>query len=55
MKDKILEYIKSLHWKFLFIAAAFCIGLAIVNNLRVTEEKSVAWLGTQDVLTKPGE
>ncbi len=53
MKNRILKYIKSFHWKFLFLFAAFCVALAIVNNFRVGDEKSVEWIGTQDVLAKP--
>lgn len=53
MKEKLLAYIKSFHWKFLFLFAAFCIALAIANNFRVSDDKSVEWFGTQKVLEKP--
>ncbi|MCI5600778.1 MAG: hypothetical protein SOZ02_01915 [Hallerella porci] len=53
MKEKILRYIKSFHWKFLFIFAAACILLALLNNLRVSDDKSVEWIGTQKVMEKP--
>lgn len=53
MKEKLIAYIKSFHWKFLFLFAAFCILLAIVNNVRVDDDKSVEWFGSQKVLEKP--
>lgn len=53
--DKALSYLKSLNWIVLLGIAAFCIALAIVNNLRVDEAKSVDWIGSQDVLAKPAE
>lgn len=53
MKKKLFAYIKSFHWKFLFLFAAFCIALAIINNLRMSDDKSVEWFGTQEVLAKP--
>ena len=53
MKEKILNYIKSFNWKFLFIFAAACILLAIINNIRVDDSKSVEWIGSQEVLEKP--
>ncbi len=53
MKNRILQYIKSFHWKFLLLFAAFCIALGVVNNIRVSDDKSVEWIGTQDVLAKP--
>lgn len=52
---KALAYVKSLNWIVLLGIAAFCIALAIVNNLRVDEAKSVDWIGSQDVLAKPAE
>lgn len=52
---KALAYVKSLNWIVLLGIAAFCIALAIVNNLRVDEAKSVEWIGSQDVLAKPAE
>lgn len=53
MKEKLLAYIKSFQWKFLFLFAAFCIAIAVINNLRVSDDKSVEWFGTQEVLAKP--
>ena len=53
MKEKILQYIKSFNWKLLFIFAAACILLAIINNFRVGEARSVEWIGTQQVMEKP--
>lgn len=53
MKNRLLNYIKSFRWKFLFLFAAFCVALAIVNNLRVDDDKSVDWIGTQEVFAKP--
>ena len=60
MKEKIqkiyqdaLVYLKSLNWIVLLGIAAFSIALAIINNIRVDDAKSVDWIGTQDVLEKP--
>jgi hypothetical protein len=53
MKEKIITYIKSFNLKFLLIAFAFCIVLAIINNVRVDSSKSVEWIGSQKVLEKP--
>ncbi len=57
--QKILEasiaYLKSINWIVLLGIAAFCIILAIVNNIRVSDEKSVDWIGTQDVMEKPAD
>ena len=62
MKEKILKiynlilaYLKTLNWVVLLGIAAFCIVLAIVNNIRVSDEKSVDWIGTQDVMEKPAD
>jgi len=62
MKEKIqkiyqdaLVYLKSLNWIVLLGIAAFSIALAIINNIRVDEAKSVDWIGTQDVLEKPAD
>ena len=62
MKEKIqkiyqdaLVYLKSLNWIVLLGIAAFCIVLAIINNIRVDDAKSVDWIGTQDVLEKPAD
>lgn len=57
--QKILEqakaYLKSLNWIVLLGIAAFCIALAIINNIRVSDEKSVDWIGTQDIMEKPAD
>ena len=62
MKEKIqkiyqdiLVYLKSLNWIVLLGIAAFSIALAIINNIRVDDAKSVDWIGTQDVLEKPAD
>ena len=51
----ILDYLKSLNWIVLLGIAVFCIVLAIVNNIRVSDDKSVDWMGTQDVREKPAD
>jgi len=48
-------YLKSLNWIVLLGLAAFSIALAIVNNIRVDDAKSVEWIGSQEILEKPGE
>ena len=48
-------YLKSLNWIFLLGLAAFCIALAVINNIRVGESKSVDWIGSQEILEKPAE
>ena len=50
-----LVYLKSLNWIILLGIAAFSIALAIINNIRVDDAKSVDWIGTQDVLEKPAD
>ena len=62
MKEKIqkiyqdaLVYLKSLNWIVLLGIAAFSIALAIINNIRVDDAKSVDWIGSQDVLEKPAD
>ena len=50
-----LVYLKSLNWIVLLGIAAFSIALAIINNIRVDNAKSVDWIGTQDVLEKPAD
>lgn len=49
------NYLKSLNWIVLIGIAIFCIALAIINNIRVDDAKSVDWIGSQDVLAKPAE
>ena len=60
MKEKIqkiyqdvLVYLKSLNWIVLLGIAAFSIALAIINNIRVDNAKSVDWIGSQEILEKP--
>lgn len=53
--ESVLAYLKSLNWIVLLGLAAFCISLAIVNNIRVSDEKSVDWIGAQDVMEKPAD
>ena len=38
------NYLKSLNWIVLLGIALFCIALAIVNNIRVDDAKSVTWM-----------
>ncbi len=53
--DFTVSYLKSLNWFVLIGIAVFSIILAIVNNIRVGEEQSVEWIGTQDVMEKPAD
>ena len=48
-------YAKKLNWFVLIGIALFCIVLAIVNNIRVGEGKSIEWIGSQDVMEKPAD
>ena len=50
-----LAYLKSLNWFVLLGIAAFCIVLAIINNVRVDDAKSVTWIGSQEILEKPAD
>ena len=50
-----LAYLKSINWIVLLGIAAFCIILAIGNNIRVSDDKSVEWIGSQDVMEKPAD
>ena len=50
-----LIYLKSLNWIVLLGIAAFCIVLAIINNIRVEDSKSVDWIGSQEILEKPAD
>lgn len=54
-KDWCIKYAKSLNWIVLLGIAAFCIALAIINNIRVEDSKSVEWIGSQEILEKPAE
>lgn len=49
------NYLKSLNWIVLLGIAIFCVILAIINNIRVDDAKSVEWFGSQDVMEKPAE
>ena len=50
-----LVYLKSLNWIVLLGIAAFSIALAIINNIRVDDAKSVDWIGSQEILEKPAD
>jgi hypothetical protein len=45
--------INELNLKFLLGLGLFCVFAAVVNNLRASEDKSVEWIGGQEVLEKP--
>ena len=49
------NYLESLNWVFLLGLAAFSIALAVINNIRVEDSKSVEWIGSQEILAKPDE
>lgn len=49
------NYLKSLNWIVLLGIAAFCVILAIVNNISVEDSKSVEWIGSQEILEKPAD
>ena len=51
----VLVYLKSLNWIVLLGIAAFSIALAIINNIRVDDTKSVDWIGSQEILEKPAD
>ncbi|SMP46407.1 hypothetical protein SAMN05720465_1244 [Fibrobacter sp. UWB10] len=53
--DYTKNYLKSLNWIVLLGIAAFCIALAVINNIRVEDSKSVDWIGSQEILAKPDE
>ena len=55
IKKDALAYLKSLNWIVLLGIAAFCIVLAIINNIRVEDSKSVDWIGSQEILEKPAD
>ncbi len=55
LKTSALVYLKSLNWIVLLGIAAFCIVLAIINNIRVEDSKSVDWIGSQEILEKPAD
>lgn len=54
-KINALAYLKSLNWIVLLGIAAFSIVLAIINNVRVEDAKSVDWIGSQEILEKPAD
>ena len=54
-KNNALAYLKSLNWIVLLGIAAFSIVLAIINNVRVEDAKSVDWIGSQEILEKPAD
>jgi len=45
--------LKKLNLKFLIGLGVFCILAAIANNLSAPEDKSVEWIGGQEILEKP--
>ena len=55
IKTDALAYLKSLNWIVLLGIAAFSIALAIINNIRVDDAKSVDWIGSQEILEKPAD
>ena len=55
IKKNGLAYLKSLNWIVLLGIAAFSIALAIINNIRVDDAKSVDWIGSQEILEKPAD
>ena len=55
LKNNALAYLKSLNWIVLLGIAAFCIVLAIINNIRVEDSKSLDWIGSQEILEKPAD
>ena len=55
LKNNALAYLKSLNWIVLLGIAAFSIALAIINNIRVEDSKSVDWIGSQEILEKPAD
>ena len=55
IKKDALTYLKSLNWIVLLGIAAFSIALAIINNIRVDDAKSVDWIGSQEILEKPAD
>lgn len=62
-KNFVISYFKSLNWIALLGIAIFSIALAVINNVRLggseaakdPDSKSVEWIGTQDVMEKPGD
>lgn len=54
-RNMFVGYLKTLNWIVLLGIAAFCIALAVINNIRVEDSKSVDWIGSQEILAKPDE
>jgi hypothetical protein len=52
MNIKIKSFIKKLNFKFLIGLGLFCFLAAAVNNLRTPADKSVEWIGGQEVLER---
>ncbi|GHV11914.1 hypothetical protein AGMMS49938_03470 [Fibrobacterales bacterium] len=48
-----LNFLKTLSIRYLVVLGALCVVAAVVNNLRVPQEKQVEWIGGQEVLEKP--
>ena len=55
IKEGVLAYLRSLNWVFIIALTLFCIALAVVNNIRVDDAKSVDWIGSQEILEKPAD
>lgn len=53
MKQLIKKVTIYFNLKFLIGLTLFCLLGAIINNIRVSEEKSVEWIGSQEILEKP--
>lgn len=47
------QYLKTLNLKYLLGLIVLVLVLAIINNLRSPEERSVRWIGSQEVLEVP--
>ncbi|MCL2102254.1 MAG: hypothetical protein FWH22_11145 [Fibromonadales bacterium] len=48
-----IDHVKRLNFKFLIGLGAFCVLVAAVNNIRAPKEKSVEWIGGQEILKGP--
>lgn len=53
MITNLIYYVRGLRWKFLIGVAFLSLVAAIANNMRVPSEKSVSWIGGQQILEKP--
>lgn len=47
---QVLNFVRNLNWKFLIGVTVFSLFMAIANNIRVEESKSVEWIGGQPIL-----